>query len=113
MSDNETSSAIIKILVNGKIGFTAAEGNGPVNALDKALRKVLEKFYPCLKKVNLIDYKVRVLNQKEASQAKVRVLITTSDEHNTWTTVGVSTNIIQASWLALVDSLEYKLMNKE
>ncbi len=113
VSDNETSSAIIKILVNGKIGFTAAEGNGPVNALDKALRKVLEKFYPCLKKVNLIDYKVRVLNQKEASQAKVRVLITTSDEHNTWTTVGVSTNIIQASWLALVDSLEYKLMNKE
>jgi len=113
VSDDETSSAIIKILVDGKVGFTAAEGNGPVNALDRALRKVLEEFYPCLKKVNLIDYKVRVLNQKEASQAKVRVLITSSDEHNSWTTVGVSANIIQASWIALVDSLEYKLMNKE
>ncbi len=112
-SDNETSSAIIKILVDGKVGFTAAEGNGPVNALDEALRKVLEEFYPCLKKVNLIDYKVRVLNQKKASQAKVRVLITSGDDHDSWTTVGVSTNIIQASWIALVDSLEYKLMNKE
>ncbi len=112
-SESESSSAIIKILVNDKVGFTAAEGNGPVNALDKALRKVLEEFYPCLKKVNLIDYKVRVLNQKEASQAKVRVLITSGDEHDSWTTVGVSTNIIQASWIALVDSLEYKLMNKE
>ncbi len=112
-SADETSSAIIKIVVDGQVGFTAAEGNGPVNALDRALRKVLEDFYPCLKDVNLIDYKVRVLNQREASEAKVRVLITSTDGHTSWTTVGVSTNIIEASWIALVDSLEYKLMNKE
>ncbi len=112
-SADETSSAIIKIVVDGKVGFTAAEGNGPVNALDKALRKVLEDFFPCLKEVNLIDYKVRVLNQKDASEAKVRVLITSTDGQSSWTTVGVSTNIIEASWIALVDSLEYKLMNKE
>ena len=79
VSNDETSSAIIKIWVNGKPGFTAAEGCGPVNALDKALRMALEGFYPCLKRVNLRDYKVRVLNQKAGSQAKVRVLITSGE----------------------------------
>jgi len=104
------ASAVIKITVNGQTEITAAEGNGPVNALDKALRKALEKFYPELSRVYLKDYKVRVLDSTEATASKVRVLIESSDGQESWTTVGVSGDIIEASWLALVDSIEYKLI---
>ncbi len=105
-----SSSAMIKIRVDGIEEVTAAEGDGPVNALDRALRKALEVFYPILKQVSLTDFKVRVLDSRDASAARVRVLIESSDGNTTWTTVGVSTDIIQASWIALVDSLEYRLM---
>ena len=105
-----SSTAMIKILVSGKVEITAAQGDGPVHALDRALRKALEVFYPVLKDVYLTDYKVRVLDQKEASAAKVRVLIESTDGEESWTTVGVSTDIIDASWIALVDSIEYKLL---
>ena len=105
-----SSQAMIKIKVDGTEEITAAEGDGPVNALDRALRKALEVFYPVLKTVSLTDYKVRVLDSKQASAARVRVLIESTDGNRTWTTVGVSTDIIQASWLALVDSIEYRLM---
>jgi 2-isopropylmalate synthase len=102
--------ATIKVLVNNKLMHTAAEGNGPVAALDHALRKALENFYPAIKKIKLIDYKVRVLDSKDGTDAKVRVIVTTSDGKKKWNTVGVSTNIIEASWHALVDSIEYKLI---
>lgn len=105
-----SSTAMIKILVSGKVEITAAQGDGPVHALDRALRKALEVFYPVLKDVYLTDYKVRVLDRKEASAARVRVLIESADGEDSWTTVGVSTDIIDASWLALVDSIEYKLL---
>jgi len=81
-----------------------------VNALDKALRKALESFYPELKEVYLADYKVRVLDTRSATASRVRVLIESSDGRYVWSTVGVSGNIIEASWLALVDSMEYKLL---
>ncbi len=102
--------AIIKVRVGNEEELTAAEGDGPVNALDKALRKALEKFYPQLKKIALDDYKVRVLDGLEGTEAKVRVLVTTKDAHASWNTVGVSTNIIEASWRAMVDSIYYYLM---
>lgn len=105
-----SSSAIIKVRVEGKTEMTAAEGEGPVNALDKALRKALEVFYPSLKEVHLTDYKVRVLDSKVATASKVRVLIESTDGTQYWSTVGVSTDIIEASWIALVDSIEYKLI---
>jgi 2-isopropylmalate synthase len=108
-----SSSALIKIRVDGTEEITAAEGDGPVNALDRALRKALEVFYPVLKNVSLTDYKVRVLDSQQASAARVRVLIESSDGISSWTTVGVSTDIIQASWIALVDSIEYRLMQDE
>ncbi len=104
------SSVIIKIIVDGKEEITAAEGNGPVHALDKALRKALEIFYPQLKKVHLTDFKVRVLDTKAATAAKVRVIIESTDGYNIWTTIGVSTDLVKASWLALVDMIEYKIM---
>lgn len=104
------SSAMIKVSVEGHEEMTAAEGDGPVHALDQALRKALERFYPSLKEVRLTDYKVRVLDTKSATAAKVRVLIESSDSQKSWTTVGVSTDIIEASWIALVDSIEYKLI---
>ena len=104
------SSAMIKINVDGQEEISAAEGDGPVNALDKALRRALEVFYPELKEIYLTDYKVRVLDTKAATAAKVRVLIESSDGHDFWTTVGVSTDIIEASLTALVDSIEYKLL---
>lgn len=104
------SSAMVKIIVEGQQEITAAEGEGPVNALDKALRKALERFYPALKEVHLMDYKVRVLDTRSATAAKVRVLIESTDGEDFWTTVGVSTDIIEASWIALVDSIEYKLI---
>ncbi|MCG8483178.1 MAG: citramalate synthase [Clostridia bacterium] len=105
-----SASAMIKISVDGKEEMTATEGNGPVNALDKAIRKALEVFYPSLKEMYLTDYKVRVLDESSATASKVRVLIESSDGKNRWTTVGVSSNIIEASKIALVDSIEYKLI---
>ncbi|MEW6490232.1 MAG: alpha-isopropylmalate synthase regulatory domain-containing protein, partial [Thermodesulfobacteriota bacterium] len=90
-----------------------AVGNGPVNALDAALRKALEKFYPAIRDVRLVDFKVRVLASGGGTGARVRVLIESSDGHETWGTVGVSANVIEASWQALVDSIEYKLMRDE
>jgi 2-isopropylmalate synthase len=107
------SSAIIKVKVDGEDEITAAEGDGPVHALDSALRKALETFYPELANVHLTDYKVRVINGKDATAAKVRVLLQSTDGDAIWTTVGVSTDIIEASWLALVDSIEYKLIKLE
>jgi 2-isopropylmalate synthase len=108
--EGQSASAVIKILVDGKTEITAAEGNGPVHALDRALRKALERFYPQLKNVHLTDYKVRVLDGKIATASKVRVLITSTDGSAVWTTVGVSNDIIEASWIALADSVEYKLI---
>jgi 2-isopropylmalate synthase len=107
------SSAIIKVRVNGEDEITAAEGDGPVHALDRALRKALEVFYPELANVHLIDYKVRVINGVDATAAKVRVLLQSTDGDAVWTTVGVSADIIEASWLALVDSIAYKLIELE
>ncbi|MBI5741480.1 MAG: citramalate synthase [Nitrospirae bacterium] len=104
------SEATIMLKVDGKPEHTAATGHGPVNALDAALRKALEKFYPQLKKVRLLDYKVRVLTAGTGTAAKVRVLIESGDDVHKWGTVGVSENIIEASWQALVDSIEYKLL---
>jgi 2-isopropylmalate synthase len=103
------SEAVIKLRVDGTEEHTAAEGVGPVSALDRALRKSLITFFPCIKDIRLTDYKVRVLDPKGATDAKVRVLIETSDGHDTWGTVGVSENLIEASWQALVDSITYKL----
>ena len=107
------SSAIIKISVDEQEEMTAAEGDGPVNALDNALRKALERFYPQIKNMKLTDYKVRVLDSDSATAAKVRVLIESTDGKDVWTTIGVSADIIEASWLALVDSIEYKLIRDE
>lgn len=107
------SSAMIKIAVGEQEEITAAEGDGPVNALDKAVRKALERFYPAIMEVKLTDYKVRVLDSDKASAAKVRVLIESADHNENWTTVGVSTDIIDASWRALIDSIEYKLMRDQ
>jgi 2-isopropylmalate synthase len=105
--------ATIMVDVGGKPEHTAALGNGPVNALDNALRKALEKFYPQIKETELIDYKVRVLDSGQGTASKVRVLIETGDKKDKWGTVGVSENIIEASWQALVDSINYKLYKDE
>jgi 2-isopropylmalate synthase len=104
------SEATVMIEVDGRVEHTAAEGEGPVNALDNALRKALEKFYPQLRSVRLVDYKVRVLSSGEGTGSHVRVLIQSGDGKREWSTVGVSYNIIEASWQALVDSVEYKLL---
>ncbi|NLP47498.1 MAG: citramalate synthase [Clostridiales bacterium] len=112
-SGDKSASAMLSIEVGGKVETAAAMGNGPVNALDKALRKALSVFYPELDKIHLTDYKVRVLTAEQASAAKVRVLIESTDGSQSWTTVGVSTDIIAASWQALVDSIEYILNKKE
>ncbi|MDZ4384326.1 MAG: alpha-isopropylmalate synthase regulatory domain-containing protein, partial [Nitrospirota bacterium] len=104
------SEATLMLKVGGEIEHTAADGHGPVNALDHALRKALEKFYPALKEVHLIDYKVRVLTGLSGTESRVRVLIESGDKQKKWGTVGVSENIIEASWQALVDSIEYKLL---
>ncbi len=104
--------AIVKVKVDDRIEYEAAEGNGPVNALDIALRKCIEKFYPEIKDMRLIDYKVRVLDEEKGTGAKVRVLIESSDGKESWITVGVSTNIIEASFRALIDSIEYKLYKR-
>ncbi len=106
------SEATIKLRVNNKPEYTVAEGDGPVNALDKALRKALHQFYPVLAEMRLSDFKVRVLDEKAGTAAKVRVLIQSQDAEDSWSTIGVSENIIEASWQALLDSIEYKLMKE-
>jgi 2-isopropylmalate synthase len=102
--------ATVKVKVGGQIFHTASEGNGPVNALDLALRKAILQFYPELEQVSLIDYKVRILDSHSATGATVRVLIESTDGHTTWSTVGASSNIIEASWQALADGVEYALL---
>lgn len=105
-----SSEATIKLKVGKEIEHTAAQGDGPVNALDSAIRKALKKFYPRIGEMHLTDYKVRVLDEKEGTAARVRVLIQSQDKADSWWTIGVSENIIDASWQALVDSVEYKLL---
>ena len=107
------SEAIVEVEVDGEQEHTVAKGNGPVHALDNALRKALYRFYPELKNVHLEDYKVRVLSGSAGTAAKVRVLIESSDGRDAWSTVGASENIIEASWEALVDSLSYKLIRRK
>ncbi len=104
--------ATVKISVDGVEELTAAEGDGPVNALDGALRKALKRFYPELE-WHLVDFKVRVIDPKDGTAARVRVIIQSQDEQDIWGTVGVSENIIEASWEALVDSIEYKLLKDQ
>ena len=106
---NLVTEATVKLKVGDVVEHVVGEGDGPVNALDAALRKSLENFYPAIKDVHLIDYKVRVVNAKAGTAAKVRVIIESRDKNSIWGTVGVSENIIEASWQALVDSVEYKL----
>ncbi|MFA4836026.1 MAG: citramalate synthase [Dehalococcoidia bacterium] len=106
------SEAMVKVRVGKEIFHTAAEGNGPVNALDTALRKALLQFYPEITAVKLIDYKVRILEESEGTGSGVRVLIESSDGEHEWQTVGSSANIIEASWIALADSMEYWLLKK-
>lgn len=102
--------AQIKLEVDKEIEVTAGEGDGPVNALDIALRKALSRFYPTVNQIKLIDYKVRVLNGNTGTESRVRVLIESTDGKLSWTTVGVSSDVVEASWLALCDSFEYKLI---
>ena len=106
------TEAIVKLKVGNKVQHVVGEGDGPVNALDAALRKSLENFYPSIKDIHLIDYKVRVVNAKAGTAARVRVIIESRDKKSVWGTVGVSENIIDASWQALTDSVEYKLQKE-
>lgn len=110
MNKKPMTEATIRLNVGGNEVHTAALGDGPVNALDKALRKALTRFYPSLKDMELVDYKVRVLSGEYGTGAKVRVLVESKDLEKSWGTVGVSVNIIEASWQALVDSINYKLL---
>ena len=105
------ATAMIKIEVNGRSEITAAEGNGPVDALNRALQKALRVFYPAIDSVRLTDYKVRVIDSEAGAAASVRVLIEFTDGREIWNTVGVSTDVIEASWLALVDGAEVALMH--
>ena len=104
--------ATVKVRVGDKIAHTVAEGDGPVNALDGALRSALVRFYPHLTKIQLTDYKVRILDSTTGTAARTRVLIESTDGRKEWGTVGVSGNIIEASLQALVDSIEYALLKK-
>jgi 2-isopropylmalate synthase len=101
--------ATVKLAVGDMKEYVVEEGDGPVNALDAALRKALRPFYPAIDRIVLRDYKVRIIHGQKGTAARTRVLILSSDDDHTWGTVGVSDNIIEASWLALVDSFEYKL----
>jgi 2-isopropylmalate synthase len=118
-NENEVpfTEATVMIQVGGEIEHTAATGKGPVNALDNAMRKGLEKFYPSLQNMSLLDFKVRVLspsiNDQSGTASRVRVLIESGDTQARWITVGVSYNIIEASWQALVDSIDYKLFQDD
>lgn len=107
------SEATLKLKVNGESAFTVGEGDGPVDALNMALRRALENFYPSISEVQLVDYRVSILDPEEATAAKTRVVIESSDGVESWGTVGVSENIIEASWEALVDGIEYKLFLDE
>jgi 2-isopropylmalate synthase len=107
------TEATVKLRVNDTVEHVVAEGDGPVNALDNALRKALQNSFPRLAEMHLVDYKVRVINSSEGTAARVRVVIESSDAQDVWSTVGVSENVIEASWLALVDSVEYKLYKDE
>ncbi len=107
------SEATVKLKIGGKKRHTVALGDGPVHALDQALRKALVDYFPSLKEMHLSDFRVRVLDEKAGTAAKVRVLIQSQDAHDSWWTVGVSENIIEASWLALIDSIEYKFLKDE
>ena len=107
------SEAVVKVKVGSQVLHTASEGNGPVNALDNALRKALLEFYPSLDAVRLLDYKVRVVDRGQDTRAVVRVLIESTDGRGQWQTVGSSGNIIEASWMALADSLEYFLLHRD
>jgi 2-isopropylmalate synthase len=107
------TEATVKVNVAGKTEHTVSEGDGPVNALDAALRKALLEFFPRLAEMQLVDFKVRVVNAREGTAARVRVVIESRDRGSVWGTVGVSENVIEASWLALVDSIEYKLFKDE
>ncbi len=109
----EVSEATVKLSVKGETVYTVAEGDGPIHALDQALRGGLERFYPDLARVGLRDYKVRILGSVGGTGAVTRVLVESSDGHTSWTTVGVSTNIVEASWEALVDSIDYWLLHAE
>jgi 2-isopropylmalate synthase len=111
--EEPVAEATVRVRVKGILEHTAAAGNGPVNALDHALRKALEEFYPHLRELRLLDYKVRILDESKGTAAKTRVLITSGDGRETWGTVGVADNIIEASWQALVDSVEFKLRADE
>jgi 2-isopropylmalate synthase len=109
-----TTEATVKLLVGKEVRHEVAEGDGPVNALDAALRKALNGHFPNLRDMSLVDYKVRVINSEAATAARVRVVIETRDEAGeVWGTVGVHENVIEASWDALVDSIEYKLCKEE
>jgi 2-isopropylmalate synthase len=103
------SEATVKVRVRGERVIATAEGNGPVNALDEALRVALSKHYPELRAFELADYKVRILEGSHGSNAITRVLVETSDGHREWTTVGVHENVVEASWKALTDALTYGL----
>ena len=111
-SGEMVNEATVKLKVGDKVQHVVGEGDGPVNALDAALRKGLKNIYPAIKDVHLIDYKVRVVNARAGTAARVRVIIESRDKTSIWGTVGVSENIIEASWLALVDSVEYKLQKE-
>lgn len=106
------SEATVKVRVGGEVYHEVAEGNGPVNAMMRALRKAIHQFYPAMQQMHLADYKVRILNSERGTGATVRVLITSSDNERTWTTVGASTNIIEASWIAMADAVEYFLLTE-
>jgi len=107
------AEAMVKVRMGDESIHTAAEGNGPVNALDIAVRKALVQFYPTLEAIKLVDYKVRIIDSAGGTGAYVRVLIESTDGERVWTTVGSSTDIIEASWLALADSLEWWLVRRE
>ena len=107
------TEATVKIRIGDEVRHEVAEGDGPVNALDAAMRKALNGSFPDLRELHLVDYKVRVINSEAATAAGVRVVIESQDEDDVWGTVGVSENVIEASWIALVDSFEYKLYKDE
>jgi 2-isopropylmalate synthase len=112
-NNQPVTEATIKVRIGDQVAHTVSEGDGPVNALDGALRKALIQAFPRLAEVQLVDYKVRVVNARAGTAARVRVVIESRDQDSVWGTVGVSENIIEASWLALVDSIEYKLIKDE
>ena len=103
--------ATVKVVVDGERVISTAEGNGPVNALDRALRQALLSAHPELEQLELVDYKVRILEGVKGTDAVTRVLVSTSDGTNEWQTVGVHENVIEASWLALDDALRYSLLS--